>query len=49
VLIRCGGICVNPRNNDQHCGGCNMPCSNPTPRCRQGMCTRGGIIPPLPL
>lgn len=25
-LLQCGPSCLDPRNNPQHCGGCNQPC-----------------------
>lgn len=24
--LPCGGVCVDPRSTDEHCGGCDMPC-----------------------
>jgi hypothetical protein len=34
--IQCGGACVNPQNDPNHCGGCNLGCMG-TP-CTKGKC-----------
>jgi hypothetical protein len=35
--IPCGGVCVDPRSDDAHCGGCGMACGATT-SCATGRC-----------
>lgn len=36
--VLCDGMCVFTEINQQHCGGCNMPCAG---TCSNGMCVTG--------
>lgn len=36
--LECGGACVDPENDNAHCGGCNQACTFPE-TCEDGACT----------
>jgi hypothetical protein len=37
-LTCCNGLCVNPGNDINHCGGCDKPCAGTSPFCDNGTC-----------
>ncbi|MCH9682892.1 MAG: hypothetical protein K0V04_15755 [Deltaproteobacteria bacterium] len=37
-MINCNGLCVDPRNDPDHCGDCWDACSGSTPLCGEGTC-----------
>lgn len=41
--IDCGGVCVLPSSDRQHCGSCANSCG-PTEACISGVCTGGGGV-----
>jgi hypothetical protein len=40
--ICCGGTCVDPQADANHCGGCATTCTAPTSTCYQGECVCAG-------
>lgn len=36
--VLCGDRCMNVRDDNHHCGGCDIACERPTPRCCNGTC-----------
>ncbi|RMG95783.1 MAG: hypothetical protein D6705_12825 [Deltaproteobacteria bacterium] len=45
-FVRCGGECVDPRTDGEHCGGCNVSCDGDRV-CNDGSCVAGGCPTPL--
>lgn len=43
--IACGGACVDPFTDIQHCGGCDKACPASADRCQQGKCHCGDFKP----
>jgi len=48
-LSCCGGGCIDPTTNLDHCGACGKACvvSNGTPACNSGKCAIAGCSPPF--
>jgi hypothetical protein len=40
-MTDCDGVCVDLQSDEDHCSGCNMPCSHPE-NCVEGVCDKPG-------
>src|SRR5687767_11462776 len=38
-LAECGGTCVDPTNDPDHCGACDAPCGAGEPYCVESVCS----------